>query len=391
MQETGASWDEIKMMLCGLIKAGGISLNFSEMNPFVKNFPDPPPEEQLKKLSKLKNPGHLCVYPSPKTIGKASQNFAERPFSKMLVMGHGHLEFQFFDLGVLENYRSDPRYHFHESSYSGWISIRDEYYFDDDIHRREKIYLKKFALAYDEKGRRTLAVFLTDLAKLSPEHQQIWDAKRIDGNCKVIKEYVDAMLGGIWATTTSYYAALLIEQIEINKLCRMIGRKALFRETFSQPWPNGFTLFIRPTKGNFLNFAHTLDKILSDNIDKAFFDKEVPDKEETQHPNGAIELKQLGTITMLQNWLMKNIQFDDPNGLKKLIDPFRKIRNLRSAGNAHKLIEDEYNEKYQGEQDNLVLDVYFSLTSLRRLLARHPGAKTYQPPQSLELDRLRMF
>lgn len=390
VEQGNATWPETKAALADLVRAGRVTLNFAEMNPFVKNFPDESVERQLERLARLESPGILGAYPTASAVGNAVNPFSDRPFSQMLATGHGHLELLFFDLAVLEMYSTDPRYHFEFRSYSGWISIRDDYCFDDDTRERDKIYLKSFGLAYDQKERRVLTVYLTDLAKLSPEHQQYWRTKQILDECKVLKEYLDNTLGGIWVNTASFYAALLHEQAEINKLCELIGHSPMFRKTFEHHWPPGYSIFFRPTKRNSLNFVHTLDKILSDNINKDFFGDDIPDKEIVELPDGTREIKPLGTLRMLKNWLKEQIRFNDSDGLERLLQPLREVRDLRSR-NAHQLVVDEFDQKYHDEQDRLVVDVYYSLASLRRLFAAHPDAAGYEPPSFLDLEKLRLF
>ncbi len=316
--------------------------------------------------------------------------YADRPFSQMLAMGRAHLELVFFDLAVLERYATDPRYHFKWRCYSGWICIRDDFYLGDDMRERDKIFLKSFGLAYDGKHERVLAVYLADLGRLSPEHQQHWRTNQRSDECKVVKEYLDNTRDGIWGDTISFYAALLFEQAEINKLCVMIGRPRLFRKTFEGGWPDGYSIFLRPTKRNFLNFVQTLDKILSDNINQKFFGGDVPDQQIVEQRDPTREVKSPGTLTMLKNWLEKHVRFATPDGLDCLMKPFREVRDLRSRS-AHQLVEDEYAPKYHKEQNRLVQDVHCSLASLRRLLASHPKARKYNPPDFLNLDKLRMF
>lgn len=389
-EESGRTWPEIKAALADLLRSGRITLNFAEMNPFVKNFPDAPLAQQLEQLARLDCPGILCAYPTAVTVRDAALTFADRPFSQMLALGRGHLELFFFDLAVLEMYASDPRYHFEFRCYNGWISIRDEYCCDVDTRDRDKIYLKSFGLAYDPKEHRVLAVYLGELAKLSPEHQQYWRTKQISDECKVVKEYLDNTLGGIWVETGSFYGALLHEQAEINKLCGIIGRPPLFRETFEQHWPAGYSIFFRSTKRNFLSFVHTLDKLLCDNINKRFFCGEVEDREIVELPDGTRESKPLGTLRILKQWLGERVRFSEPDGLDRLMAPLREVRDLRSR-NAHQLVIDQFDHKYQQEQDRLVVDVYFSLASLRHVLATHPEASDYKAPSFLNPEKLRVF
>jgi hypothetical protein len=304
------------------------------------------------------------------------------PFSEMLKTGEPHLKALFFDLAVLETYSNDPRYYFNFRGYSGWIGIHDNFYYSPDTEERDKIYLKMFGLAYDEQGRRVLTVFLTDLANLSPEHQQLWMSNLISKPCKLVSEYYQNMILGVWTKSISIYDALVHEQSEINKLCGLMGRPALFFKTFENKQPKEFRLYFRPTRKNFVNFVQTLDKMLSDNIDKKFFLDDVPLLTEEAQP--------LGTLKLLENWLQQNISFTGSECLARFMKPLVEIRRLRSEG-AHKLIEDEYDPKYHTRQDKLVEDVWISLCSLRKLFAQHPDVQGYVAPAFLDSAEIKIF
>jgi hypothetical protein len=389
MADMRLDWKQAKRVLSQLVEKNLITLNFAEINPFVRRFPDLDTEEQLKRLAALEEPKVVCAFPTLASLKNLSA-LDDRPFSKMLASGHAHLEPLFFDLAVLEMYSRDPRYHFHFRGYSGWIGIKDEFYCSDETECRDKIGVKQFGLGYDEQGRRVLTVFLTDLAKLSPEHQQYWKTKLLSVPCKMVGEFYDNTILGIWTTSISIYNALTQEQAEINKLSEMIGRPPLFLKTFEEAKPKEYCIYFRPTLGNFLNFVDVLDKMLSENINKEFFCEDVPLQERIRHSDGTVEVRALNTLTLLNNWLSLNIQFEKSDGLDLLMKPFREVRKLRNKS-AHKIADDVYDPKYHEQQDTLVRDIYCSLHSLRGLLAQHPDACGYEPPKFLNDEHIKLF
>src|SRR5258706_13376016 len=89
-----------------------------------------------------------------------------------LALGGAHLDFRPFELHVLEQYRNDPRYYYQVSDVDGHISVRDEHYFGTEMKDSDKVLLR-LGLAYNDLMNRAVAVFLTDLHRLSPEHQQL--------------------------------------------------------------------------------------------------------------------------------------------------------------------------------------------------------------------------
>jgi len=45
-------------------------------------------------------------------------------------------------------------------------------------------------------------------------------------------DFERAMIWGLWGEYESVYNAFIQEQVEINRLCALIGKPALFRQTF---------------------------------------------------------------------------------------------------------------------------------------------------------------
>src|SRR5207249_1962449 len=118
-----------------------------------------------------------------------------------------------------------------------------------------------FGIGYTDARERAVVVYLRYLADLSPEHQQIWNAHVAQSPCRMNSDYARVTIDGDWAEHYSAYQALLTEQAEINKLAIMIGKPPVFRKTFEEDRPDGFTPMLRPTKRNYDEFVHLLDKM----------------------------------------------------------------------------------------------------------------------------------
>jgi hypothetical protein len=157
----------------------------------------------------------------------------------------------------------------------------------------------------------------------------------------------------------SVYTAFIEELKLINILSEMIGKPSLFRNTFEKNRPKEFTFFLSPTKRNYENFIHILDIMLSDNINKKFFEGDVELFEIKDLGNGVAERITKGTIRLLEEWLKENINLKS-EGFEKFISPFKQIRKERNP-RAHSIREDEYDEKYNQQQTEIMMRVYDSL------------------------------
>lgn len=388
----GLPWPELQDSLIQLIKDEKITLTFSSIfiNPHIKAFPDLSPSEQIKKL-KSKKSESMCAYPTASVIQSVVDvtEYNDRPFTKRLLLGEPQLLPIYFDLTVLERYYEDPRYKFRFYDYGGSISISDSYYASEDIAERDKVFLKTFGLGYDSKKNRVVVVFLYYLSGLSPEHQRAWDTSSLSVKCQMADEYYRNSILGEWVEHGSIYQAFLKEQIVINEMSQLMGRPILFRETFSDDRPKEFSTFLRPTLKNYLNFVHLLDKLLSDNINKDFFQNEVPLEERIRRSDGSVEVRPRGTLTLLDDWLRKKIRAKE-SVFNKIIKPLKKVRNLRQRP-AHRIQEDKFDRKYYDKQDKLIKKVYIALRTIRQLFANHPMVEGYKVPDWLYKGRIKSY
>jgi hypothetical protein len=272
--------DKLKTALRMLLRKNKVTFVFGDIhpNPFIKSFKGEPIEIQLEKLESPMFTS-ACVYPSTEHLKTviSTQDYEGKPFTFRLALGQPSLSFHSFDLSILEFYRSDPGYYYDCDDINGMISISDNYYQSIEISDRDKILLQTFGFSYDEKFNRAVAVFLKYLSDLSPEHQQIWNAKILkDENYKLHPDYFKPSILGEFPNGLCIFQAVIKEQEIINDMCRLMKREPLFRNEYTySSQPKNFGFLIRPTLNEFNSFIHVLDKMLSDNINRKFFENDI--------------------------------------------------------------------------------------------------------------------
>ncbi|MHB0978162.1 MAG: hypothetical protein ACYC1K_02030 [Minisyncoccota bacterium] len=384
VQTVGAPRDDVIAAVVTLVRSEKVSVAFGShsVNAHIKRLPVLALEVQVAKVGEPDADNDACVYPSE---GALKQHidvacYNDRPFTKRLALAEAQLTPVYFDLDVLDKYFRNPIYHFQFNDLGGDISIADEYYNSTSINERDKIHID-FGIAYDGDRRRVVVAYLRYLADLSPEHQRIWDAHVVAAPCTMNSDFARATINGDWPEHYSAYQALLAEQVEINKLCTLIGKGPLFCRTFEEDKrPREFMPMLLPTKKNFDAFALTFDKMLSDNIAHGFFKGEVALKDE--------QGQRLGTLTLLRDFL--NTRYRTRDGKKigdELVAPLKQVRGLRKAP-AHKLESDTHDPTLPTRQDELIGQVLHTLTKLRLVLMSHPKAQGYAPPDWLDGDKI---
>jgi hypothetical protein len=394
-EQLGLSQPTFIAALEHLLTSGGIAIAFNRYqgNPHILRFPSPEIQRQLELL-RSELPDEFCLYPTAKVLvhRKDLAAFADKPFTKNLALGEAQLTPVFFELSVLEPYYRDPRYHFHYDDRHGRISIREEAYSSSDVHDRDKILLDTFGIAYDERRNRVVVVYLRYLANLSPEHQQTWNARVVEGQCVMNSDYARTTLYGHVPEHHSAYRAFLTEIAEINNLSIILGKPSLFRNDFSAGRPTGFHPMLRPTGRNLDEFVHLLDKMLSENLNHDFFRNDIPLEKELQREDGKVQVVSLGTLTLLRNWLSTHYRSaDDADISDEILDAFKKIRGLRRKP-AHAIDGDKFDISLPGQQDKLLLDVLKALQKLRLVLMSNPRARgKYQPPDWLDGDKIVIY
>lgn len=376
-REHGQSYEAVRNLFADLVADGRGTIVFGDLypNPHIRAFADEPPEKQLKKLESAPLE-HACLYPSAQHLSSvvAQPDYQDRPFTRELALGAGQLEFRSFDLTVLESYRNDPRYHYDNDDIRGQICVTDEFYESDQMHEKDQVILETFGFSYDEQMNRAVAVFLTYLSRLSPEHQQIWNSKRLPGDFKLHPDYYRNSILGDWGSGISIFNAFIEELKIINIMCAAMRRPALFRDTFENNRPRNFSFLVRPTQEEFNDFVLTLDKMVSDNISKKFFKHEVAYETEEERHDGKILVRQKGTIAILEDWLAVIFRPSDPKPMEDMIAAFKQVRKERQKP-AHAVRADVFDQKVFHQQRELVVSAYTAIRTLRLIFANHPAVK----------------
>jgi hypothetical protein len=385
-------WHDLRHRIAALIVERKIDAAFEShcVNPCIKRLADLPVDVQLRKLTTEEENG-VCLYPSAQDIEARAElrRYDGLPYARRLGLAEAQLTPVFFELSVLERYFRDPRYSCHFGDRGGHISVRDEHYLSEQMAERDKVLLQSFGIGYDQDRNRVVVVFLRYLADLSPEHQQGWKAHEIEGRCRMNSDYERASIHGMWPEHHSVYEAFIQEQIEINKLSVLIGRPPLFRATYEeQRRPLEFSPMLRPTRRNFQEFALTLDKMISENLDRDFFRGDIPLEDKVTAGDGSVETRPLGTITLLERWLSAKYRTHDGEDVaSEVVQPLREVRKVRQPA-AHSLSQDAYDSSLPNEQDELLASVIRSLQKLRLIFSSHPRAREYAAPDWLDGDKI---
>lgn len=354
-------------------------------NPHIKRIRDLAVEQQIELLS-TEPSNHVCLYPSAELVREYVDvdQYNDRPFTKKLLLAKAQLDWEGFDLGVLERYQGDPRYHFNFYDHSGSLSILDSDGANADVPERDKVFLQSFGVGYTDDEKRLAVVFLRYLSDLSPEHQQYWNSFRHTGEVKLHSEYYRSSYLGEWPEFTSYFGAILKEMDLLNELTVGIYGGNLFRETYSDDRrPSGFTPFFRPTLKNFNDFVLAMDKLLSENLNQEFFRGKVALETERTREDGKVVVERRSSLALLDAWLREAVNWqNEDEGIAAVVGPLRRVRRQRQAP-AHKLQENEYSEEYDAKQHAIYQEVYLGLMHLRRMLAKHPRAPSIDVPNYL--------
>jgi hypothetical protein len=379
-----ASREVVRSALRRLVESQKISLEFGTRhpNPHIKAFSAPSAKDQITELTNS-NLEHACVYPTPEILAAAvnTQEVQDRPFTLRLMLGEGALDFHAFDVSVLETYRNDPRYHYETNDISGWISVHDVYYESAEMKERDKVLLETFGFGYDEKMNRAVMVFTRYLHCLSAEHQQIWNAKLLEGSYKLHPDYFRTSILGEWGQGISIFEAFRSELKHVNAMATLIGKPPLFRNEFAQR-PKGFGFLVRPTTKELNDFVLLLDQMMSDNLNKDFFRNDIELENETVRKDGKVVVNPKGTIQLLGEWFEQKMRFQDPKPFQDMIATFKNVRKLRQSP-AHRTEDAVFDQEIFKKQRELVVQAYEAIRTIRLLLANHPAAKDYKIPEEL--------
>ncbi len=376
---TDADRDRLRTDLRGLLEHECITVEFGACspNPHIKPFTITASSAERQRKQLLNDDlQHACLYPTPSVLANAVDPTAyhDRPFTLRLMLGEGQLDHHAFDLSVLEFYRNDPRYYYEVDDIRGSISVRDAFFNSSAMRESDQVVLQTFGFGYDEEFERAVVVFSRYLHDLSPEHQQIWNAKRLTGDYSLHPDYYRNSILGEWGTKLSLFEAFLLELKVINEMCGAIGKPPLFRSHF-EARSKGFCFLLRPTTKELNDFVLLLDQMLSDNINKDFFRGDIALEIDATRTDGKIEVRPKGTIQLLEEWFARKYRFVDDTLFRDAVATFRKVRKLRQNP-AHKIEDSTFEQSIFDEQRALARTAYEAVRLLRLILANHPAAKT---------------
>lgn len=391
-------FNKTKSLLAKLVEEEKIVLNFGDRhpNPYILAFEPESKEEQLIKLKMLESKEPIyeeygtlkiqtnsilcCAYPSRKYLKEIVDltKYQSRPFSLLLALGEPQLSYRAFNLRVLEFYRNDPRYSYETNDICGNISAKSE----KQISEPDDTFLETFGFAYDKEIKsRYVAAYLIYLSRLTSEHQQRWNLEMYNGETFLHPDYARSTAGH-FPERESIFDAFCEEVRIINEMTKKINGKALFNKIYDcYNKPKKFSFLVKPTKEEYDNFLHLLDKMLSDNLNYVFFKDELRLTAPIEK-NGLLMEQNKGTIQLLEEWLNKNVRFIDPKPKDEMINIFREIRKGRRIP-AHYIEEDEFDNMYFTKQRDLIRKAYKGIRTLRLILANHPLAKLVEIPEWL--------
>lgn len=405
--------DKFKEEITALIKNRKIDLIYEGAipNPHIKPFPAPAIEKQIEKLHQFQIDDHIkqsaasaeasgegaikirfvqgigcCVYPAPDHLKNKVdwKKYVSRPFTLRLAMGEWQLRPYFFELSILAIYRSDPRYTYRTDDITGSISYVDEKL----LNPSDQIFIEHFGFGFDVGDIRAVAVLLTDLAKLTPEHQQIWKAKMLNGYYKyrLHPDFRKSILGYFYEKE-SIFSAFLKELEIIKEMSEKISGVSLINKIFDyDEKPENFGFLILPTLREYELFCHTLDRMMCDNLNKEFFKDKIIESDLSEGEKMEKIDKQL--IRKLEIWINKTVRFSDHGPKDEMFKIFRKIRRLRSKP-AHAYFKNEWNLRFYEDQKELVKQAYTAIRTLRLILANHNLAKSVKVPKWLFKGEIR--
>jgi hypothetical protein len=366
---------KIANSLTNLLATEKITLNFGDRNPNMHILAVEPEslESQLTKLNKQLQSGILdfCVYPSKMHLHEIEDinKYEGKPFTKLLALGVPQLTYRAFDMKVLEFYRNEPRYEYKVNDIIGTIFDKDE----SKLEKCDEILIKNFGFAYDKDiQNRYVVAFIYYLSCLTPKHQIHWKANLVEVETKLHPDFV-RIAHGEWGEGVSVFDAFFDEIRLINEMTENIFNVSLFKNHHDKPKKFGF--LIRTTLEEFHGFIHLLDKMLSDNLNMDFFKK---DSSINIEENGRIK----GTINLLEEWLGLRFRPEDPQPIEYMIKFFKDIRKRRMKP-AHKIIEDDWDNKYFTEQRAVIIEAYKHIRTLRQIFAGHPKARDIDIPNYL--------
>lgn len=353
------------------------------MNIHIRPWPSRrTPEMQIEELRDLSTDHYgVALYPLAKAMKnvKLPAKFDDAPFSRAMARGRSTLEAAFFSADVLEGYRNDARYEFRMSDFGINFWLTDEAHDQDDHHDKDSVSLIHLGFAYDMSKYvsqdpepvilRRVAAFYGDLDDLSPEHQQRWSSYQVDASGVDPHPVWFASQMGNWPDGIGPFQRFTQELENIGDLFENVWGTKLFK---THATPNDFGWILRADQREWDHFIHSLDKLLSDNIDASALDQAGVMKR-----NAAGQ--QLGTLARLELFMTDN--HVEPDKAKWALAPLKEVRKARQKP-AHALRTNITDRTLVHKQKQLMHDVDEVLINIRQWLASHPRNRGWRDPMS---------
>ena len=362
--------------LVELVEDGLVEVRTTEtsVNPHVRREPGTVSREQQVQLLRAGDCERYVLYPTPAALEGDARvtRLATRPYEQRLAGGAAVLDIVYFDLAVLENYRNDPRYYFTYWDFGVFFSISDDAYMDPEEAERDKVSAAHVGFAYSEEAmrggpiRRYLAVFVKDLAAMTPEHQQRWSTYEADRDgIEPHPQWIRPQLFGEFPEGPGTFSMCLTEMQHINQLSEMLWGEAMF-ETADRPREWGW--MIRGSSGAYKSFAHLTDKLLAENLRSAGLDAAGAPTEKDGN--------RLGTLKRLEGLLVQLGVSED--SAYQAMGAWHEINNTRHQ-QAHVLEDNAVDQDLLGRQVEIMDRLARSLAGIRMVLAKHPAAEGWEP------------
>lgn len=377
-----SSEDEIeaaaKLAEAGLVEVVGQD---DYMNIHVRPWPSRRTiDEQLAELRDPSDDDYgVALYPTAKAMKrvKLPKKYEDAPFSRAMARGRSTLELAFFSADVLEGYRNDARFRFGMSDFGINFWLSDEAHDDEDQPDKDRVGLMHLGFAYDMRQYdpdvpdspivRRVAAFYGDLKDLTPEHQQRWASFQVDAAGIDPHPVWYASQMGHWPDGIGPFTRLTQELENINQLFDSVWGAKLFR---THETPDDFGWILRADQREWDHFIHSLDKLLSDNIDSSALDKAGVPKKNSRG-------QQLGTLVRLELFITTN--HVETDRAKWALAPLREVRAARQKP-AHGLRTNVTNLTFVRKQMRLMHDVDEVLINIRQWLASHPRNRGWKEP-----------
>ena len=385
--ETGAGTDDI----VDLIVQRKVDLVRGDIhpNPHIKAFAADTPDVQVAKIRDNGLVG--CLYPTPEALAGMEIDVTDMgPYTMALTLGAPQLAFRAFDLRALEWYRNDPRFELRSDDIHGTVVQRS----GTEVagrHVRDELDFFEFGFAYNSKLERAIAAFIRYLHDLPAAQQMELSKSELEGDYQLHPDFYRTQIVGDWPEGVSIYDAFLEEKKHINEMSKLISKPPLFRTEFSDGRrPNGFGILLRPTLKEYRDFALLLDQLLSDDLDKKFFEPDIPTERRLTDDEGNSIYQSIGTITLLEVWTRKYFRPVDDKPMREMFSYFRAVRKERMKP-AHKIEENAFDQEYVKLQRVLMEKGYSAVHTLRMLLQNHPKARSYVVPDYIQAANVWSF